>query len=51
MIGGIRLDPVVLLVPRRHSSRCFIGSDAELASNLTLKPFRRKGQTDIISSA
>lgn len=43
VIGGIRLDPVVLLVPRRHSSRCLIGSDAELASNLTLSLLCRRG--------
>lgn len=40
------LDPVVLWFPG-HSSRCFIGSDAELTSNLIFG----EGQADIISSA
>lgn len=34
VIGG-ESGPCGSLVPRRHSSRCPIGSDVELTSNLT----------------
>lgn len=42
------VGPCGSVVPRRHSPCCLIGSDAELASNLT---WRGVGPAYIISSA